>query len=124
MEKGVKNNSTGSTIDLVLDDLMKKSGRDITYNREYQINKPSIYNVWMIADKKTTQSDSYLIIKKLSDNNFIKISEIEKLSTELMSSLKLRVAVLPKNCVDSILNDLKSWFNISEVEFVLNEFCE
>lgn len=124
MEKGVKNNSTGSTIDLVLDDLMKKSGRDITYNREYQINKPSIYNVWMIADKKTTQSDSYLIIKKLSDNNFIKISEIEKLSNELMSSLKLRVAVLPKNCVDSILNDLKSWFNISEVEFVLNEFCE
>ena len=99
MEKGVKNNSTGSTIDLVLDDLMKKSGRDITYNREYQINKPSIYNVWMIADKKTTQSDSYLIIKKLSDNNFIKISEIEKLSNELMSSLKLRVAVLPKNCV-------------------------
>jgi hypothetical protein len=32
MEKGVKNNSTGSTIDLVLDDLMKKSGRAITYN--------------------------------------------------------------------------------------------
>ena len=124
MEKGVKNNNTAHTIDLVLDDLIKKSGKDVTYNRDYQMNKPSMYNVWMIADKKITQSDSYLIIKKLSDKNFVKISEIEKLTNELMSSFKLRISVLPKNCVDSILNDLKSWFNLSEVEFVLNEFCE
>jgi hypothetical protein len=124
MEKGVKNNSTISTIDLIMDDLIKKSGKEITYNKDYQMSKPSMYNLWMIADKKISQSEAFLIVKKLSDKNFIKISEIEKLTTELMNSFKLRIVVLPKNCVDSVLSDLKVLFNLSEVEFVLNEFYE
>jgi uncharacterized protein YaiL (DUF2058 family) len=86
--------------------------------------KPTMYNIWMIADKKITKSDANSIMNKLSERNFIKKSEVTKLTDELLSSYKLRIAIIPKSSTDSVLSDMKILLKSSDIEFVMNELSE
>jgi hypothetical protein len=94
----------------------------VAHNNTYK--KPSMYNLWLIHDIKTKKSNSTEMLKILSENNFCKESDIEQLNDELTRMQKVRLSVLPKNCIDSVMQDLKQIISNYDCEFVLNECIE
>lgn len=86
--------------------------------------KPSMYNVWIISDISTTKNQATDVFTKLSAGNFCKNSEVDRMADELTRTSKIRLAVLPKNCIDSVIHDLKQIIDNCNFEFVLNECVE
>ena len=119
MEKNIKGKV--SELENIIQSIVAKFDI-ITHNN--CCNKPLMYNLWMIRDIKATGSDVTETLKKLSKNNFCKESEREKLQDELTRMQKVRLAVLPKSCIDSLIHDLKHVVQNDDFEFVLNEFVE
>ncbi len=120
MEKSVKGQI--SELNSIVQSIMSKF--DIAYIEEYEMRKPSLYNLWMVADPKITDFELVTAVSKLSENNFCKESDVEKISCELQKTKKSRIAILPRNCLDLIISDLRSVINNYEIEFVLNECVE
>jgi hypothetical protein len=122
MEKSIKNNNIVFNLDSILSDTLKKSTYPVFYDKDLMKIKPLMHNLWIIVDKKIDKANAKSIVEKLLKKNFLKAIDLEKSINELLSSFKLRIAILPRNCLDTVLLDLKSYLQSYEVEFVFNEF--
>ncbi len=119
MEKSIKGQV--SEVENIIQSIISRF--DIV-DRNDNHKKPSMYNLWMIHDAKVKKENITEMFKKLSENNFCKESEVERLHDELTRMQKVRLAVLPKNCVDSVICDLRQIIQSCDFEFVLNEYVE
>lgn len=121
MEKSLKG-QIATSIEDTLKSLFTKFKENISFDMSYKMDKPLMYNIWMIVDKKLSREKVLIMFENLSKKNFIKKEDIEKTVNEVMTSYKFRIAILPKSSTDFFINDLKEALGSSDAEFVLNEF--